>query len=45
MGATNKIIDILPLYELKKRVCAVCSQPIKSKDNLAVYYRTNNDTH
>lgn len=44
MGTTNQIIDLLPREELKKRVCCSCSQPITDKDNLAFYYRTNNDT-
>lgn len=44
MGATNQIIEILQEEELKKRTCLACSQPITDRDNLAVYYRTNNDT-
>lgn len=43
MGTTDEIISILPKDKLKKRTCIACSKSIDDRDNLTVYYRTNND--
>ncbi len=44
MGVTNQIIEIIQEEELKKRTCSLCSNPIMTRENCWLLFRTNNDT-